>query len=79
MCLEPSRHDYVKAELHGTIFQYLRSSHATFVARAACRSYFNHLTLTVATTCGRVLKHVLKWNEIAGVLYDCRIDIVGMI
>ena len=40
---------------------------------------FHHLTLSVATTCRRVLKHVSKSYDIFCVIYDNRKRVVGLI
>ena len=61
-----------------------RLLYPTFVARAACvrqRSYTTRHSnsLFLATTCQRVLKHVLKSYDIFCVACDCRKDVLGLI
>ena len=66
----------VKADLHGTILA--NNRRMPLLLRALLASHENrenlyHLTLTVATICRRILKHVSKCYESFRFVYsDCR-------
>ena len=73
---------FLKADLHDTIFAYHHHMRLVALLAGHEKSYtavIDHSTLTVATTCRRILKHVLKCYDIFRVLCDCRRVVVGMI